>query len=136
MANKDRRLYVRITENEREGSLALAGSLGLTVSGTVRKLLRFANACGEETESRHAIVIDGASFAKLVREARIWGYQYNQIAHKLNRIAYYLRQDMADGADVLEELQSIEKKLDKANEEIASLRAEAERLSSMHVVRK
>ena len=136
MANKDRRLYVRITEDERKRSLALADSLGLTVSGAVRKLLRLANACDAETESRHAIAIDGASFTKLVREARIWGYQYNQIAHKLNRITYYLRQDMADAADVLEELQGIEKMLDKANEEIASLRAEAERLSSMHAVRK
>lgn len=71
MANKDRRPYVRITEDKREKSLALVDSLGLTVSGTVRKMLRLANACGTDTESRHAIVIDGTSFTKLIREARI-----------------------------------------------------------------
>lgn len=136
MTNKDRRLYVRITEDEREKSLALADNLGLTVSGAVRKLLRLAYACGTDAESQPAIVIDNTSFFKLVRKARIWGYQYNQIAHELNRIAYYLRRDMADAADVLEELQGIEKRLDKANEEIASLRAEAERLSSMCAVPK
>lgn len=43
---------------------------------------------------------------------------------------------MADAADVLEELQGIERKLDKANDEIASLRVEVEHLITMHVVRK
>ena len=52
MANMDRRLYVRITEDEREKALALADSLGLTMSDLIRVLLRLPAEYVSGTESR------------------------------------------------------------------------------------
>ena len=82
------------------------------------------------------LVIDSKSAFRLARETRWWGYQYNQITHALNRIAYFLRRDMADIDDVMEELKIVEEKVDKANAHIAELSAEAQRMSSMFKVRR
>lgn len=64
------------------------------------------------------------------------GYQHNQIAHALNRIAYYTRRDMADADDVMEQLQVVEQKGDRANADIAVLRAEAQRMAAMFSAKK
>lgn len=136
MANKNRRLYVRITEDEREKALALADSLSLTMSDLIRALLQLPAGYVEGTESRPVLVIDSKSAFRLARETRWWGYQYNQITHALNRIAYFLRRDMADIDDVMEELKIVEEKVNKANDHIAVLSAEAQRMAAMFKVRR
>ena len=130
------RLDLRVTREEREEAIRLAKSLDLTVSELVRILLRLPAGYASGTETRPVLVIDSKSAFRLARETRWWGYQYNQIAHALNRIALFLRRDMADAADALEQLLIVEEKVDKANEDIAILRAEAQRMAAMFNVRK
>lgn len=116
--------------------MTLAEELGLTVSELVRILLRLPRCYFDGKETRPVLVVDAVSARKLARETRWWGYQYNQIAHALNRIAMYLRRDMCDAADALEQLQVVEEKVDRANADIAVLRAEAQRMAAMFNVKK
>lgn len=136
MPKKEPRLFVRVTDEEHEEVVAKAKSLNLTVSDLVRIMLRLPAGYVDGTETRPVIVIDAVSARKLARETRWWGYQYNQIAHALNRIALFLRRGMADADDALEQLSIVEEKVDRANADIAVLRAEAERMASMFNVRK
>lgn len=136
MENRAYRLDLRVTYEERKEAMELANRLGLTVSDLVRILLRLPAGYAEGTEARPVLVIDTTSAFKLARETRWWGHQYNQIAHALNRIALFLRRGMADADDALEQLLIVEEKVDKANADIAVLRAEALRMASMFNVRK
>lgn len=136
MTKKEPRLFVRVTDDEHEAAMTLAEELGLTVSELVRILLRLPRAYVDGKKTRPVLVVDAVSARKLARETRWWGYQYNQIAHALNRIAMYLRRDMCDAADALEQLQVVEEKVDRANADIAVLRAEAQRMAAMFNVKK
>ena len=136
MTKKEPRLFVRVTDDEHEAAMTLAEELGLTVSELVRILLRLPRGYSDGKETRPVLVVDAVSARKLARETRWWGYQYNQIAHALNRIAMYLRRDMCDAADALEQLQVVEEKVDRANADIAVLRAEAQRMAAMFNVKK
>lgn len=126
-------MHVRVDNDEREQAMALANELGLTLSEAMRVLLGLAD---KSSEPNHRICIDADSASNLADDARQWGRRYNQIVHKLNKVAYYLSRDMADADDVLEELQVIEQMIDKSNTDIAMLCAEAEHLSSMCAVRR
>lgn len=136
MTKKEPRLFVRVTDDEHDAAMTLAEELGLSVSELVRILLRLPRGYSDGKETRPVLVVDSVSARKLARETRWWGYQYNQIAHALNRIAMYLRRDMCDAADALEQLQVVEEKVDKANADIAVLRAEAQRMAAMFNVKK
>ena len=136
MANKERRLFVRVTNEEHARTVALAEELGLTVSDLVRILLQLPAEHISESGPSAVLVVDATSAAQLARQTRLWGYQHNQIAHALNRIAMYLRRDMCDAADALEQLQVVEEKVDRANADIAVLRAEAQRMAAMFNVKK
>lgn len=107
-----------------------------TVSDVVRILLQLPRGYVECTETRPVLVVDATSARKLARETQWWGYQYNQIAHALNKIAMHLRRDMCDAADALEQLWVVEEKVDKANADIAVLRADAQRMAAMFNVKK
>lgn len=136
MANKERRLFVRVTDEEHARAVALAKKLGLTVSDLIRVLLLLPAEHISESEPRVVLVVDTASAAQLARQTRLWGYQHNQIAHALNRIAHYMGRDMADADDVMEQLQIVEEKVDKANADITILSAEAQRMAAMFNVKK
>lgn len=136
MANKERRLFVRVTDEEHARAAALADELGLTASDLIRVLLQLPAEHISESEQRAVLVVDATSAAQLARQTRLWGYQHNQIAHALNRIAYYMRRDMADADDVMEQLQVVEQKADRANADIAALRAEAQRMAAMFSAKK
>lgn len=136
MQKRSRRIDLRVTEEDLMAAKSLADECGMTVSDVVRILLRLPRGYVEGTDSRPVLVIDATSARKLARETRWWGYQYNQIAHALNRIAMYLWRDMCDAADALEQLQLVEEKVDRANDDIAALRAEAQRMAAMFNVNK
>lgn len=136
MANKERRLFVRVTDEEHARAVALAKKLGLTVSDLIRVLLQLPAGLISESEPHAVLVVDATSAAQLARQTRLWGYQHNQIAHALKKIAYYMRRDMADADDVMEQLQIVEEKVDGANVDIAALRAEAQRMAAMFSVKK
>lgn len=136
MQKCSRRIDLRVTDDDLEAAKSLAAECGMTVSDVVRILLRLPREYVAGTDARPVLVVDAVSARKLARETRWWGYQYNQIAHALNRIAMYLRRDMCDAADALEQLQVVEEKVDRANADIAILRAEAQRMASMFNVKK
>ena len=136
MQKRSRRIDLRVTEEDLASAKALADECDMTVSDVVRILLRLPREYVAGTDSRPVLVVDAASACTLARETRWWGYQYNQIAHALNRIAMYLRRDMCDVADALEQLQLVEEKVGRANADIAVLRAEAQRMAVMFNVKK
>ena len=136
MANKERRLFVRVTNEEHARTVALAEELGLTVSDLVRILLQLPAEHISESGPSAVLVVDATSAAQLARQTRLWGYQHNQIAHALNRIAYYMGCDMADADDVMEQLQIVEEKVDRANADIAALRAVAQHMAAMFSAKK
>ena len=98
MERFDRRLHVRVGEADIERARALSGALGVTTSALVRLLLQLP--AEDVADCRH-VVLDLACANRLYRELNQWGYQQNQATHALNRIAYHLRREAMDAADVL-----------------------------------
>lgn len=136
MQKRSRRIELRVTEEDLASAKALADECDMTVSDVVCVLLRLPRSYVNGTDPRPVLVVDAVSARRLARETHWWGYQYNQIAHTLNRIAMYLRRDMRDAVDALEQLQVIEEKVDRVNADIAVLRAEAQRMAAMFNVKK
>lgn len=120
MERFDKRLHVRVSEADVERAQALANALSITTSALVRLLLQLP---AEDIAARRHVVLDLTCANRLYRELNQWGYQQNQVAHALNRIAYYLRREAMDASDVLEELASVKRQLEclrKATGELAA----------------
>lgn len=128
MERHPKQIHVRMSEVELARAKALAQALDMTLSDLIRTLLQLPDsAVGKEGT---LVVIDRAAAAKLVREMRRWGHHYNQAVHALNAIAYYLRANDMDTADVLEELDRTAEKLAAMQPGIEALRRDAEAISS------
>lgn len=128
MERHPKQIHVRMSEVELARAKALAQALDMTLSDLIRTLLQLPDsAVGKEGT---LVVIDRAAAAKLVREMRRWGHHYNQAVHALNAIAYYLRANDMDTADVLEELDRTAEKLAAMQPGVEALRHEAEAISS------
>ena len=113
MERFDKRLHIRVSEADVERAQELAGTLSITTSALVRLLLQLP---AEDVEARRHVVLDLVCANRLYRELNQWGYQQNQAAHALNRIAYYLRREAMDASDVLEERASVERQLERLRE--------------------
>lgn len=120
MERFDRRLHVRVSEADVERAQRLAGALNITTSALVRLLLQLP---AEDGAAQRHVVLDLACANRLCRELNQWGYQQNQAAHTLNRIAYYLRREDMDAAEVLEELASVKRQLGRLRERTGELAA-------------
>lgn len=120
MERFDRRLHVRTSETDVERAQTLAHTLGITTSALVRLLLQLP---ARDVAAHRHVVLDLACANRLYRELNQWGYQQNQAAHALNRIAYYLRREAMDASDVLEELTSVERQLVRLRERTGELAA-------------
>ena len=120
MERFDRRLHVRVGEADIERAQMLAHTLGITTSALVRLLLQLP---AEDVTARRHVVLDLTCANRLYRELNQWGYQQNQAAHALNRIAYYLRREAMDTPDVLEELASVKRQLGRLRERAGELTA-------------
>lgn len=107
-----------MSEADVERAQTLAHTLGITTSALVRLLLQLP--AGDVAAQRH-VVLDLACANRLYRELNQWGYQQNQAAHALNRIAYYLRREAMDASDVLEEFSSVERQLERLRERIGEV---------------
>lgn len=128
MERHPKQIHVRMSEVELARAKSLAQALDMTLSDLIRTLLQLPDsAVGKEGT---LVVIDRAAAAKLVREMRRWGHHYNQAVHALNAIAYYLRANDMDTADVLEELDRTAEKLAAMQPGIEALRRDAEAISS------
>lgn len=121
MLKLDRRIYVRVSEPDIERARRLAAATGLSASELVRVLLQMP-AKSVDKNAPKTVVLDLLSANHLYREMRHWGYQRNQAAHALNRIAYYLERGQMDTADVLEAL-------DEANRRLEAVEAAAESIA-------
>lgn len=119
MERHPKQIHVRMSEDEIERAKRLAADTGMTLSDLIRVLLQMpASSVGGGSR---LVVIDRTTAAKLTREMRRWGHHYNQAVHALNAIAYYLRANDMDAADVLEEL-------DRASEKLAAMQPGVEAL--------
>ena len=92
----------------------------ITTSALVRLLLQLP---AEDVAAHRHVVLDLTCANRLYRELNQWGYQQNQAVHALNRIAYYLRREAMDASDVLEELASVERQLERLRERTGELAA-------------
>ena len=127
MERHPKQIHVRMSEDEVARAKALARSLGMTLSDLIRTLLQLpAVSIGE---GGSLIVIDRTTAVRLAREMRRWGHHYNQAVHALNAIAYYLRVNDMNTADVIEELDRASGKLAAMQPGIEALRREAEGIS-------
>ena len=120
MERYDGRLHVRVGETDVERAQTLTSALSITTSALVRLLLQLP---AEDVAAHRYVVLDLACANRLYRELNQWGYQQNQAAHALNRIAYYLRREAMDASDVLEELASVEQQLERLRERTDELSA-------------
>lgn len=118
MERFDRRLHVRVSEADVERAQRLARTLNITTSALVRLLLQLP---AEDVAAQRHVVLDLTCANRLYRELNQWGYQQNQAAHALNRIAYYLRREAMDASDVLEKLASVERQLGLLRERTGEL---------------
>lgn len=118
MERFDRRLHVRVGEADVKRAQELAHTLGITTSALVRLLLQLP---AEDVAAHRHVVLDLTCANRLYRELNQWGYQQNQAAHALNRIAYYLRREAMDASDVLEELTSVGRQLERLRERTGGL---------------
>ena len=111
---------VRVEQADIERAQTLASALNITTSALVRLLLQLP---AEDVAARRHVVLDLTCANRLCSELNQWGYQQNQAAHALNRIAYYLRREAMDTSDVLEELASVERQLERLRERTNELAA-------------
>lgn len=124
MERHPKQIHVRMSEAEVERAKRLAADAGMTLSDLIRVLLQLPSSSIEE--GARLVVIDRTTAAKLAREMRRWGHHYNQAVHALNAIAYYLRANDMDAADVLEELDRASGKLVAMQPGIEALRRSVE----------
>ncbi len=127
MERHPKQIHVRMSEGEINRARALARGLGMTLSDLIRILLQLP--ASSIAEGGRLVVVDRVTAVKLAREMRRWGHHYNQAAHALNAIAYYLRANDMDAADVLEELDRASEKLAAMQLGIEALRRETEAIS-------
>ena len=120
MERFDKRLHVRVGEADIERARKLADTLDITTSALVRLLLQLP---AKDVAARRHVVLDLTCANRLYRELNQWGYQQNQAVHAPNRIAYYLRREAMDASDVLEELASVERQLERLRKRTGGLAA-------------
>ena len=127
MERHPKQLHVRMSDREMESAKGLARELGMTVSDLVRILLQLP--AEEVRGGSRLVVVDRTTAARLSREMTRWGHHYNQAVHTLNAIAYYLRANDMEAAEVVEELSRAERKLAEMQPGVESLRRAVAELS-------
>ena len=75
----------------------------------------------EDAAARRHVVLDLSCANRLYHELNQWGYQQNQASYALNHIAYYLRREIMDASDVLEQLASVKRQLERLHERTSEL---------------
>lgn len=131
MERFDRHLHVRVNDSDVERAQTLAGALNITTSALVRLLLQLP---AEDVAARRHVILDRACANRLYRELNQWGYQQNQAAHALNRIAYYLRREAMDASDVLDELSSVGRQLERLRERAGELIAPVRKVAESRLL--
>jgi hypothetical protein len=99
---KTRQFHARVSGADYERTANLAKSLGISQAELVRLLMQLPIEDIEQENVNKFVVLDLATADRMYRELRHWGYQRNQGVHALNSIAYYLRLNKLDGADVMD----------------------------------
>ena len=122
-----KQLHVRMSESELARARALAVSCNMTLSDLIRVLLQLPT---NTITNRNLITLDLHTANLMFREMRHWGYQRNQAAHALNRIAYYLERNALSHQDVLNGIDevngrfcAIEAKIDPVEQRLTEIAA-------------
>lgn len=124
------RLDIRISPQDKALLKRRCEEFGMTQTDYMRMLinlpLRMVDE-GMEDES-DLFVIDRWGAVRIAGQIRRIGYHYNQCAHALNAIAYYLKRDEADSIDALDALKHAAGKLDAVDEGVCGI---CEQLNSL-----
>ena len=129
MEKHAKQLHVRMSQDELDRARRLADGLDMTLSDCVRVLVQLPVGVAQRAEGA-VVLIDLETAVGLRRELRRWGHHYNQAAHALNAIAYYLRLNEMDSDEVVEELEKVSAKLEAMNAGVDSLRSEVADISA------
>lgn len=133
MEKHPKQLHVRVSEEELVRARRLSDSLDMSLSDLIRTLVQIP-AEKISDDSAHAIVIDTTSAARIAREMRRWGHQYNQAVHALNRLAYFLERGKADRIDAVEVLSDVSAKLKELDTSIRELASSASEIAGRDLV--
>lgn len=135
MEGQSKRIFIRVSDAEYDGTRDLATSMDLTVSALIRLLLRLPASSIRNDKSADTFVVLGTKTAShLAREMRRWGYHYNQSVHALNSIAHYLRLGEADAADALEALETVRGRTHELDGGVRALRKEMHAVTDRVIV--
>ena len=126
-------LHVMLSEEEMSSLRSLAGSLGTTVSDTVRLLAR-AGSAAPNGVATGVLVLDRRTLTAYVRNVRSLGHLLNQSTHALNAIAKAVRESGVDALDLTEAMEGVSYGLAEVRRDAAEVRHQAAELTGMPVV--
>lgn len=129
MENLSARLFVRVSDSDKERAKALSESLGIPVSEIIRLLLQLPTDDADRENVNKFVVLDLATADRMYREMRHWGYQRNQGMHALNSIAYYLRLNKLDAPDVMDGYALVRERFDAIERTAAEISPKVDELA-------
>lgn len=129
MENLSARLFVRVSDSDKERAKALSESLGIPVSEIIRLLLQLPTDDADRENVNKFVVLDLATADRMYREMRHWGYQRNQGMHALNSIAYYLRLNKLDVPDMMDGYALVQERFDAIERTAAEISPKVDELA-------
>jgi hypothetical protein len=129
MENLSARLFVRVSDSDKERAKALSESLGIPVSEIIRLLLQLPTDDADRENVNKFVVLDLATADRMYREMRHWGYQRNQGVHALNSIAYYLRLNKLDVPDMMDGYALVQERFDAIERTAAEISPKVDELA-------
>lgn len=125
--NRTSDFHVRMTAEEKANLEAAAENLGMTRSELIRLLAKLPAPTIEEGNV-HLVAVDRGSVARIHREMRKFGTNFNQATHALNSINYYLgngslKYEYLDFAipEIKQQLDRVEKRQEALQKSISAL---------------
>ena len=132
--NKEKRLTFRMAQDDYEKLEQRCSEAGLSKSEYLRYLVRIPLATEENPESEHAILVDRKAMLAMSRELTKWGYHYNQAAHAMNSINYYVARGTIDRDYIGTKAEEIEVELVTVNKNAERLVYELGQMQSLVLV--
>lgn len=124
LTTRQSNLHVRLTASEKDALTAKAAEYGLSTSAYMRLLAQLpVSLVGSPDNKDAVIVIDAATWKRLLVESRRWGSNYNQGVRALNTIGSHYKNPPRDArraaevvqyaADALQYLKSAKEGIDR-----------------------
>lgn len=128
-ANRTCDFHIRMSQKERAEFDALAKSCGMSRSELIRLLAKLP--ASEIAEGNlHLVAVDTAAVARIHREMRRFGTNFNQAVHALNSINFYLKNGSLRYEYLDLAIPEITAKLDSVEGQQASIRSSLSAMES------